>query len=112
MPAPADKTVLDLGKAALLELRVLKGGENPPPVQQAQVVQKYQSIYAELGVHGIAFWDIDSIPVLVFDPVSMLVAQRLAPSFGKEYAAGDAMDRIRAVAAKPWSGKTVKAKYY
>lgn len=112
MAAPADKTRIDLARAALTEIRVLRGGEAPTAVQEAQANQKYDAIYAELGVLGVAFWDADAIPVSVFDPVSMLVAQRLAPSFGKDYAAGDAMMRLYAVAAKPWSGKPVRADYY
>lgn len=112
MAAPADKTRLDLAKAVLLEIRVLRGGEAPGDVRQTQVDQKYDAIYGELGQIGVAFWDADSIPLLVFDPLTMILAQRLAPSFGKEYSAGDAMQRLYAVAAKPWSGKTVRSKYY
>ena len=112
MSAPADKTRTDLARAALAEIRILRGGEAPTAVQEAQSNQKYDAIYAELGILGVGFWDIDAIPVLVFDPLSMLVAQRLAPSFGKDYSAGDAMARLYAVAAKPWSGKTVRADYY
>lgn len=94
------------------EIRVLRSGEAPTAAQQTQANDKYDALYAELGVHGIAFWDADAIPVTVFDPMSMLLAQRLAPSFGKEYAAGDAMARLRAVAAKPWSGHPVKVVHY
>jgi hypothetical protein len=112
MAAPAHKTRMDLAKAALLEIRVLRGGEAPTDVAKAQSDQKYDAIYAELGVIGVAFWDADAIPVSVFDPVTMLVAQRLAPSFGKEYSSGDAMTRLYAVAGKPWSGRTVRAEYF
>jgi len=112
MAAPTPKTRQDLAGAALREIRVLRAGEAPTDVQKAQSDQKYDAIYAELGVVGVAFWDADEIPVAVFDPITMLVAQRLAPSFGKDYAAGDAMQRLYVVAAKPWSGQTVKALYY
>ncbi len=112
MPAPADKTREDLARAALTEIRVLRGGEAPGDVRRAQSDQKYDALYGELGHHGIAFWDIDSIPVAVFDALTMLVAARLAPSFGKDYSPGDAMTRLRAVAAKPWSGTTVTAEYF
>lgn len=112
MAAAADKTRLDLATAALREIRILRAGEAPTDVQKAQADQKYDAIYAELGVIGVAFWDVASIPVAVFDALTMLVAQRLAPAFGKDYAAGDAMQRLYVVAAKPWSGQTVKALYY
>ena len=107
----ADKTRQDLARAALAEIRILRGGEAPNAVQEAQSNTKYDALYAELGVQGVAVWDADAIPVAVFDPLAMLVAQRLAPSFGKEYAAGDAMLRLRIVAAKPWSGRPVRVEH-
>ena len=112
MPAPTDKTRADLAKAVLREIRVLRAGEAPTAVQQVQVDDKYDAIYAELGVIGVAFWDQAGIPVVVLDPLSMLIAARLAPSFGKDYAAGDAMRRLYAVAAKPWSGRTVRVTHF
>lgn len=112
MAAPTPKTKADLAAAALLEIRILRAGEAATQAQRAQSDEKYAAILAELQVIGLGFWDEDAIPLTVFDPLSMLVAQRLAPSFGKAYSAGDAMARLRVVAAKPWSGKTVRSQYY
>ena len=63
MSTPADKTRVDLARAALTEIRVLRGGEAPTAVQQAQSDQKYDSIYAELGHLGVAFWTLHTQPL-------------------------------------------------
>lgn len=112
MAAAADRTRRDLIKRALQRIRVLRAGESPTQVQEDDASLEYDTLYAELGIYGVAFWDVDNIPVSVFGPLSMLLAAQLAPTFGKDYGAGDAMFRLYAVAAKPWSGEPVKADYF
>jgi hypothetical protein len=112
MAQPTPKTLADLAKEAFLELRVVRIDGTPTPEQRAASDRKYTGVYEELAVQGLAFWDSAEIPVSVFLPLARLVAQELAPGLGKEYSAGDAMMRVRIVASKPWSGRTVVAKYY
>lgn len=112
MAEPAARTQSDLARRALTHLRIVRAGEAPTAVQETDAIAAYVGLYAELGNLGVAFWDIESIPVLVFEPLSRLLAQELAAGFGKDYAAGEALSRIYAAAAKPWSGRTVQVKYY
>lgn len=108
----ADKTLADLAKQALIELRVLRADGTPTAEQQDQVLRKYAAYYKQLQILDVAYWSIDAIPIEVFDPLAMLVAQQAQQSFGKQYSAGDALRLIYVAAGKPWSGKTVRAKYY
>lgn len=110
--AQVTKTRADLAAAALREIRVLRGGEVPTAVQRSQSDEKYDALYDELAVLGVGFWDREALPALIFDPMTMLVAARLAPSFGKVYAPGDAMQRLYSAASRPWTGRTVRTEYF
>lgn len=112
MAAPANKTRADLARAVLRRLRILRAGEAPTAVMQTQVDEAYDGLYSELSHHGVAYWDRDGIPVEVFQPLSRVCAFEIADAFGKQFDAGDAMARLRAVAAKPWSGKPVVTEYF
>lgn len=112
MATPAPKTLADLAKRALVDLRALRIDASPSAEQQASSDEAYRSVYEELSVQGLAYWPLEEIPVAVFRPLVQIVAQEMASSFGKQYSAGDALARIRIVAAKPWSGRTVRATYY
>src|SRR5262245_34551189 len=113
MAVPTPKTRVDLAKQAMVELRVLRVDGALTDAQKRQVDDKYDGLYAELGIQGLAYWpDQDAIPIEVFSPLAMLVAQELQSAFGKQYTAGDAMTRLRIAAGKKWSGKTVRSLYY
>jgi hypothetical protein len=106
------KTRMDLAKAALREIRILRAGETPNQAQKDQSDEKYDAVLEELKILDLVFWSADAIPLLVFQPIMKMVAQELAPAFRKEYSAADAMTRLRVAASRPWSGKVVRAKYY
>lgn len=112
MPTPTAKTETDLAKAVLRAIRVARPDEDPSAEDRATVLEAYRSLYAELLETEIAFWDMDAIPVNVFRPVVKLVANEVAPEYNKAYEPGDAMLRLRAISAKPWSGKVVRSQYF
>jgi hypothetical protein len=107
-----DRTVEDLAKAVMVALRVGRPDADPTPEQATQVEDAYDGIYAELQLLDVAFWAQSTIPALVWRPIVRMVAQEIAPDFGKQYVAGDALQRIYVAAAKPWSKKRVRALYY
>lgn len=74
--------------------------------------EAYAGLYAEWQNVGLAFWDEGAIPVVVFRPVTRLLAAEIAPAFNKPYETQGALARLEAVAAKPWSGKPVRAQYF
>lgn len=59
--------------------------ETPEAQDARDVKDKYSDIYAELVDDGIAYWPEEEIPVVVFDRVSSLVANRIAPAFGRPH---------------------------
>lgn len=108
----AVKSKLDLARDVLFEIRVQRFDEDPSPERKAIVDNAYAGLYQELANISVAYWDEEQIPVLVFRPLVKLVAMEIAPVFNKPYEAGDAMQRLYAAAAKPWSGKVVKTVAY
>jgi hypothetical protein len=113
MAQPAPKTRLDLVTAALRALRILRADENQPsPEDYALVSDAYTGVYAELANVGVAYWPEDEIPVLVVRPLAKLLAADVASEFGKAFDPADALDRIYAAAAKPWSGDNIQGLSY
>lgn len=101
------KTKLDLARAVLREIRVSRYDEDPAAAYKAIVDEKYDSMYLLWVKQRRAYWPRDEIPEVVFEPVTRLVAERVAPSFNKPFDKGDAQILFDCAVARPWSGKTV-----
>jgi hypothetical protein len=106
------KTLTDLATAVLRELRVARHGEEPSADDRALIQDYYFGMYEEWRNTNYAYWPRDTIPDLVFIPVSKLIANDVKGVFNKPYDPGDAKQRLDASCAKPWSGATVRGLYY
>jgi hypothetical protein len=87
---------------ALLWLAVIASDETPAAEDQALAVAKVSAVHDALVAQAIVSWPSTAIPNAVSEEMTMLAAQHLAPSFGKQIgdAAGAAAieARIRKVA--------------
>jgi len=106
------KTPIELARAVLRELRILRYDDEPDADVANLVKEVYGGLYAEWQIDRIAFWSSDLIPESVFRPVVRLVAAEIAPTFNKPYDAADAKQRLEAAAARGWSGRNVKVQYF
>ena len=106
------KTRLELAKAVLRELRIIRYDEEPPADLKAIVDEAYDGLLAEWRKQRVCYWQADSTPDIVFRPVVRLVANEVAPGFNKPYEIGNALHRLYAAVARPWSGKPVVSEYY
>lgn len=107
------KTKQDLAEEVLLELGkadAANPGESAEDI--AFVKRRYGSVFLELEDHGLVFWDEDSIPERVFDPLVQLLAFRCRKAFGVEYTLDDAMQRLQALASRDRNAWPVKAEYF
>lgn len=94
--------VADLATAALGWLAVIASDETPSVEDQALAVAKVNAIHDGLVAQAIVPWASTAIPRAVSEEYTMLAAQHLGPSFGKQIgdAAGAAAleARIRKIA--------------
>jgi hypothetical protein len=94
--------VASIATNALLWLAVIASDETPAAEDQALAVAKVSAVHDALVAQAIVSWPSTAIPQAVSEEMTMLAAQHLAPSFGKQIgdAAGAAAieARIRKVA--------------
>lgn len=110
------RTTADLVKDVLIGKLSEVGATETPEAQDAKAVQdKYSDVYAELVDEGIAYWDDGEIPVVVFDRVSSIVANRVAPAFGRPYDEGYdrlMISKLKKHVAKSASKLPIPAEYF
>jgi hypothetical protein len=71
---------------------------NPPSAEDAEAAgRRLDQETATLREQGLMWWTADAIPDSVAQALSELVAERAAPTFGKQYASVRALARIAAV---------------
>lgn len=107
------RTQVELAREALKELTVIAADEDPSAADQQQMIDEYTDALQELEVIGLATWDANAIPNVVFRPLSIFLAARACRKFGKEYAADEvtAHRMIRAVVAKPYLGQPAQPEF-
>lgn len=77
------KTVTDLATHVLRSvLGVIDVSDPPSAEDKRDVSNMHELIHSELVDKGLAYWDGDEIPIVVFDQLCRLVGSRIAPSYG------------------------------
>ena len=87
------RTTQDLAEEVLLELGIADAA-NPAESSEdiAFVKRRYTNVLKELEEKG--FWDENSIPDRVFDPLAQYLAYRCRKRFGVDYELDDAWRRL------------------
>ena len=106
------KTTSDLASAVLRELRVHRYDETPGEDLKQIVVEAYESLVAEWRNQRVCYWATGAIPEIVFRPVVRIVAAEVAPTFNKPYDPGQALNRLYAAVARPFSNANITGQSY
>jgi hypothetical protein len=123
------RTKADLATEALRLLREIGADESPSAADGSEAENAYDDLRSELIDKGLAYWPSTTrttaeIPAVVFRPVAMILAARLAPKYGKPepVVADDDGKQVPMVAkgfrdlrrhlAKPASGLPTPATYF
>lgn len=64
------------------DLGLTASGESPAPADVQYVVQRYEDLLAEIDDQDMVYWDKDSIPIVIFEPLTKLVSLSVGTSFG------------------------------
>jgi hypothetical protein len=106
-------TEADLAKEVLQELRIVRRSGGVPNAADAQkVLRKYRGLRLELEDRGKAFWEANAIPERIVVCLTELLAGRCAQTFGVEYDAGDAFQRLIILCSAVPTGYPTKAVYF
>lgn len=81
----AVRSKLDLVKAVMIEGGWLAAGETPLADDSLIIENAYDERIGELRTDGLASWPADEIPLDVFRALVKLMANVMAPAFGKTY---------------------------
>lgn len=108
----ATKTKADLARKVLQALGEIDATQDPAPEDATYVQSVYSDLLVELRDREIATWDENAIPARVFRPLVKLVASECADTYGREYNAADAFNRLTVLAAKPDTGEATAATYF
>lgn len=108
------KTTQQLATRVLERLKVIAAGETPDAADAASVKTFYANSFAELQVHDLVYWDQDDIPDEAFEPLSDLLAGRLAPDFGQSRPdlEESGTQRLASLAAVGGTGRIVTGSYF
>lgn len=109
------RTRADLAKRALQRLGVLQSDEDPDTADGLLVEREYADLLTILKDEGLAYWPENEVPGVVFLPLTDLLANQVAPHFGKPSSAEVeemAKRRLRRHIAKPASGEPTRGQAF
>lgn len=113
------KTKSDIARLALGRIGLRTEEQEPSAYQQQRAEDGVDLAFAELGHHGIAYFDVESVPDGVVGALSLYVAGEIAEEFLSEERAsyfrsqqGNAFRRIAAAQGQDNSGWPVDAMDY
>lgn len=78
----ASRTAEQLAARVLENLNFARPGEDADVADVERIIDRYQTMHADLVDNGDAYWPVDAIPLPVFDAMGWLVAIEVAPGFG------------------------------
>jgi hypothetical protein len=76
------RTPAQLAVRVASSMNLLRPGEDLSARYEAQFIDAYHELYAELIDDRIAYWPRDEIPLAVFQRIAWMVALQVAPAFG------------------------------
>ena len=74
----------ELAKEAMTLLGLIDAQEEPSSEDAALIKRAYDDKFEELTLRELTYWTKDFIPNAVFRAVSRIIAEDVAPSFGKQ----------------------------
>lgn len=77
------RTQRSLAENVLRALGLLDALDSPSAEDSSYVVARYNDILAEMSEDNLAYWPADVIPLVVFEPLTLLVALSVSPAYGK-----------------------------
>lgn len=78
----ASRTKLELAVNILRHLAIVDAQETPAAIDTQYVIARYEDCLAELADNDLSYWPSDQIPVVIFEPLTQLVALSCGPAFG------------------------------
>lgn len=113
------RTRAQLATSVLRKLGILDANSSPSAADSDYVISEYDDMLAYLESRDRAYWSADEIPLSIFGPVVRLIANEVAPAFGRGTNVTD-QEAIRELLMKPIiqhvarvpSGLPAKAKHY
>lgn len=109
------RTQAELARKVLADvLAVIDATETPSAEDGAAVDVAYLDRLEELRDLGLAYWDANEIPFVVFRPLADLVGSTVAPAFGlprQPELEANAIRALRRHIAKRASGEPTQAQY-
>lgn len=108
------KTTTQLATNVLERLRVIAAGETPTASDAQDVKDFYATTLAELAIDDLVYWDAADIPDEVFEPLTDMLAGRLAPNFGqlRPDLEASGMNRLARLASQGGTGRVVTGSYF
>lgn len=113
------KTKIELVTATLRKLGILDARSTPNAEDADYVTTEYEAMYAFLQNDNRAYWPEDAIPLSIFQPMVRLIANEVAPAFGRGMSLPDQeaarellLKQIIKHVARPASGLPAKARHY
>lgn len=108
------KTVTELCTRVLERIGTLAAGDTPSTADLARVTAYNANAYQEFERLEIAFWDADSIPEYVFEPLVDYIAGQLSSDDGwpRPELIASGYGRLRLMAAQPATGEVQVAEYF
>lgn len=85
----ATRTALELATNVLLDWGIIPSDDTASAADVALIIRRYQNILEEFAEDGLAYWDYNAIPTVIFEPLTQIMALVVARSFGKPVPAAD-----------------------
>lgn len=79
----ANRTEAELATGVMRAFGWVDATESPSAEDQSYVISRYRDLHAELADDGMAYWDVASIPVVVFEPLIQFLGLSCGNAFGK-----------------------------
>ena len=109
-------TQQDLAEDVLIRVLAVQDRNDTIPNADAESVKNaYAKLLEKLRDDGIAYWDLNDIPEVVFIDLADYVGSKVAPSFGVVGSQGlerSALRELRRHIRKKRSNEPVKAQYF
>jgi hypothetical protein len=113
------KSKTELVTATLRKIGVLDAHSTPSAADLDYVSSEYEAMHAFLEGEERAYWPVDEIPLVVFQTMVRIMANEVAPAFGRGATLPE-QESIREIllkqlikhVARPASGAPSRARYY
>lgn len=77
------RSLSDLTLAVMQDLGVIDAMDSPSASDHALVRGRYEALFSNLREESLAYWEEAAIPLVVFQPVTDLVALHCGAAFGR-----------------------------